>query len=401
MKSVNFNNIIQFFLCIYIITLYIFTYIPGLNLISNALALFLIFLIWINFLFIRKRLFFNNFIILYGLFLFISIVSAFFAINIETSLEKVKTLVILNILVFSLINYIDSINKVKKLISYFIIAGFIASIYILLTSDFSQLTRYGADLGNVNAIGLLIGFSTIFCFYFLIEERKLWLLPILFLMFTVILLTGSRKAFMFILLCLTLVTLSKLKKGIASKVKTIIIASSIIMIALYLIFNIPLFYEIVGYRMNNLLLFINGETVNEGSVYIRANMIELGYSLFIDRPFTGYGIDNFRHLYGGAFGTYSHNNFIELMVGTGIFGLVTFYLTHLVILKDLLVVSKGKNYKTLAYVFGSIIIAYIILSVGLIYYYDKQITIILGVSSILINLASQKKLQNKRSKIEE
>ncbi len=72
----------------------------------------------------------------------------------------------------SLVNYIDTFEKLRSFLLSFVYSGFITGVYILASSDFSQVTRYGSELGNVNSIGMIIGISSIFCFYFIIEEKK-------------------------------------------------------------------------------------------------------------------------------------------------------------------------------------------------------------------------------------
>jgi O-antigen ligase len=85
-------------------------------------------------------------------------------------------------------------------------------------------------------------------------------------------------------------------------------------------------------RLFNLLSFFRGEelVVREGSVFERALMAEVGLDLWRQRPLLGYGMDSFRHI--GGFGTYSHNNFVDLLVGGGILALGIYVLAHLAVL---------------------------------------------------------------------
>ena len=100
------------------------------------------------------------------------IVSIIFSVNKQTSIEKVQTLSLIFLLMFSIINYLDSVTKLKWIMKSFVISGLASSLYILLTSDFSEISRYGEELGNVNAVGLIVGIACIFCFYFILEENK-------------------------------------------------------------------------------------------------------------------------------------------------------------------------------------------------------------------------------------
>lgn len=259
-------------------------------------------------------------------------------------------------------------------------------IYILLTSDFSEISRYGEELGNVNAVGLIVGIACIFCFYFILEENKHLFIIFLIPMFIVILLTGSRKSIFFVIFSIIFILRSRMRKNLSSKLKPLIFILAITVIVFYLVFNVPFFYYIIGSRLEKLFLFARGYDVLDNSISERSYMATVGIKLILERPITGYGIDNFRHLFitfPGGRNTYSHNNFIEIMVGTGIFGVITYYLTHIIIIKDLYNISKIQQFRTLSFTFISIIISYLILSIGLVYYYNKHFGLLLAISSVI------------------
>jgi len=282
------------------------------------------------------------------------------------------------VVLISLVNYVDTYEKIRKIVNYLIFSGVIASIYILLSSDFSRIARFGGQLGNVNAIGLLIAISGIFCFSMIITEKKAWLIPFLLVMIPMVLATGSRKSLLLLIISLSLITYFRSKHSILKKIKFIIICLCIIIVFYYIIFKIPFFYRIIGIRFENLFDFIKGEGTKEGSINIRSNMINAGLELFINKPLFGYGIDNYRHLYSG---TYSHNNYIELLVGTGLVGASVYYLTHIIVIKDLYNFSKKTIYKIPCYTFLAIIISYMILAASLVCYDAKLFSIILTIAS--------------------
>jgi O-antigen ligase len=332
--------------------------------------------------------------VVYLVFIIFSLISVFFALEQSVAIIQVRTIFLIWILMVALVNYIDTFYKLEKAIKYFVYSGFIASIYILYNSDFSRLTRFGGELGNVNSIGMIIGISMIFCFYFILERNKRFYIPIILINLTVIFLTGSRKSLLFIVAGIIILIMSKNHNSISGKLKAIIVSIVFFIVIFYLAYNIPIFYHILGKRLTNLVDFISGEGTNEGSINVRANMIELGWYWFKQRPITGYGINNFRILYGVVDRyTYSHNNAIELLVGTGIFGFLSYYLSQIIIIKDLLKTSNSYS-KLLCYSFVAIISAYILMSVGLIYYYNKHISIIFALGSIIIRLSKKKAINN-------
>jgi O-antigen ligase len=316
--------------------------------------------------------------------------SVVFAIDSNTSVVKVRTLVLLFVLMTSMINYIDKLNKLEKLMKYFAYSGFITSVYVILNSDFTNITRFGSELGNVNAIGMILGISSVFCFYFILENKDYKFIPMLLINTIVIFLTGSRKSLLFLVFTLIILIFSKREKKLRNNIKVFMWSAIFVLIILYAIYNVPMFYQIIGRRMENMLNFVFGEGTKEGSMNTRFMMIQMGWDWFKEHPFIGCGIDSYRILLGQEIGTitYSHNNIIELLVGIGMFGTITYYLTHIVVIKDLYKCSKVLP-KPLTYSFIAIILGYMFMSVGLVYYDNKHISIILSVASIVYRIGEK------------
>lgn len=74
----------------------------------------------------------------------------------------------------------------------------------------------------------------------------------------------------------------------------------------------------------------------DSSLVRRASYLEVASDAFIERPFFGHGLDSFYRIYaqtqyakidketGKILGRYAHNSYIEILVGTGIIGLISF-----------------------------------------------------------------------------
>jgi len=385
MKKITISNIINGLLFLYILSIYIFTYREGYNTLSNALAFLVVASIWIEVMLTRKKVRFNSILLFQILFIVACLITAFYAISQYTVTSKVKTLLLIFLVMLTLVNYIDTFEKLRKVIFYFVIAGFFTSIYILVTSDFSVITRYGSQLGNQNAIGMNIGISSIFCFYIILGEKKYLYSLLYILLIPCILLTGSRKALIFVILSLITMLLLYNKDSL-SKIVKLLFASTCVLIGLYyFIFEIPIFYQIVVIRVENMIKLLTGESVKEASLNNRLLMTRYGVEFFKKRPVFGYGIDNYRYLYGG---TYSHNNFIELLVGTGVIGFMLYYIPQVVVMRDLLMKSKNKMIALVCYSFFTIIASYFILSPTLVYYDSKHYNFLLAIASTvkLINI---------------
>lgn len=386
MKKVSLNKFIDTIMFFYILSLYLFSNKAGMTIYSNALAFFLVVVICMNFLITRRKLIFNMLLKIQLIFIILSTLSYYFAIDADTVIRKVKTLLLIFLLMLSLINYIDSYKKVRNIIISFIYSGFIVSIYILISSDFLSLTRLGSELGNVNAVGMIISISSIFCFYIILSEKKYyWYGLILITMITTILLTGSRKALLFLFLAILMILYLKSKKSIKRIIWLFLISILALSLIYYIVIKVPLFYEIIGKRIENLFYFISGQGTNEVSINERTYMIKFGIEMFKSKFFTGYGIDNYRFLLGANYGleTYAHNNYIELMVGIGIFGVFIYYLTHIIVLRDLFYKCKQSSNKLLYNTFIAIISVYIVLSISIVYYDSKYFSILIALGSVI------------------
>jgi len=352
----------------------------------------------------RRKLIYNKLLFIFLIFIAICTISIFYALDQSISISKVKTLILIYIVMISLVNYIDDYDKLRKTIIYFVYSGLLASIYILVNSDLSQVTRFGRILGNVNAIGMIIGISATFCYYIILIEKKYLYLPFLTIMILTILLTGSRKSLLFIIMNVIIISYLRNRNGLKNKFKFAVIAIMILFITYYLLFNIPFFYQIIGIRVETMLDFVFGEGTNEGSINTRAYMIQVGIEFIKNKPLTGYGINNYRVLYSSVLGgrdTYAHNNYIELMVDTGIFGVLIYYLIHVIMLKNLLKSSSLATNKTIYFVFAAIIISYMVLALSLVYYDSKHFSFVLTLASIITNIVivdKSNKIENSKEK---
>jgi O-antigen ligase len=83
-------------------------------------------------------------------------------------------------------------------------------------------------------------------------------------------------------------------------------------------------------------VLLYGNTAQDGSTTKRLEFIIEGIVLFFKKPLFGYGADNFRVIIAPILGvsTYSHNNYIELLVNGGIIGFLLFYFSYFVLILE-------------------------------------------------------------------
>ena len=122
----------------------------------------------------------------------------------------------------------------------------------------------------------------------------------------------------------------------------------------------------------------------EGSINTRFKMIQMGWNGLKNVRFLVTESIIIGFLLGEEVGRLLtlHNNIIELLVGIGLFGTIIYYLAHIIVIKDLYKCSKALP-KSLTYSFIAIILGYMFMSVGLVYYDNKHISIILSIASIV------------------
>ena len=99
--------------------------------------------------------------------------------------------------------------------------------------------------------------------------------------------------------------------------------------------RVEFLYNIIGVRMENFIILLTEGTTTEGSLESRMSLIDIAMAHIKKKPWTGYGFDCFKMVSGmngggkvdaHSEGYYSHNNYIELLFGGGIIGLVLYYI---------------------------------------------------------------------------
>ncbi len=385
MKNISLDKIINSILSMYILSLYLFTYREDLFIISNVLSLIFAALVFARILMRDLKIKKNKYLLFHLLFIIVSLFSYFYAVKPQYVIGDVKTLVLIYIVMIAIVNFVDTPEKLNRVVKSFIVSGVISSIYILLISDLTRITRFGSELGNVNDIGMIIGISSIFSTNECIRSKKkvhvLYSLPMLI----VILLTGSRKAIIFVVMAILFIIYSKNNNRLKGKIKFLIWGTIILIVTMYVVIKIPIFYEIIGKRFEGIFALITGKGKVDNSASTRLRMIEYGIELFKNRPIFGYGAKNYRVMYGITYGVerYDHNNFIELLVSVGITGAFIYYLSNYIVFRDLYKYQKKHKNCHLIFPFLAIIITYFLSGISLVYYDSKHYSFILALASVI------------------
>ncbi len=235
-----------------------------------------------------------------------------------------KTMLVLAL--FSTALYLSCfiIKDTKLIMRLLIIAGlflmitFIA-IYFkqLIKLDFSTV-RLGSEIGNENVVSMKMVTVAITLGAYIAYNKKYILIPILFILFICAISSGSKKGLFGILFASISTIYLILRKRPIIAIITIIG----VCLGLYcIIWYVPQF-ELIKHR---LMLYISGKEggTTDASSFLRDLYKENALYLSFKNLLIGYGISGFS--FASGIGTYSHNNFTELLCNFGLFGFISFH----------------------------------------------------------------------------
>jgi len=260
----------------------------------------------------------------WSLFVLICGFSYFWAMDRSTIISTLLSLIQVALISIGVVMYCDSKEKIHKFLKYYIFGAIVLIIRCMIKIPLALWLsdRFGDTIGyNSNTLGQIFSHAVLFSFFYARYRNKKYYL--LVLSFSVVsLLTGSRKAFLVIVLGVTLIIVLE-SKNIKRLFINIFIGIGIGLGMYYIAMNVELFYNIIGKRIEDLFEIILGTSAGDRSSQDRIYFIKYGWENFLKKPILGIGIDGFRHLQGAW--TYSHNNYIEILCNVGIIGFLVYY----------------------------------------------------------------------------
>ena len=128
----------------------------------------------------------------------------------------------------------------------------------------------------------------------------------------------------------------------------------------------------VSDRMSNMMEAFTG-TGGDSSTIIRLALVDIGWDLFYQSPITGVGINNpsvYTFFVYGKDNYYLHNNYIELLAGTGVIGLIAYYSMYLYVAYNLI---RYRNIHSNEYIMVLILfLSQIVMDMGMVSYESKS-----------------------------
>ena len=294
---------------------------------------------------------------------------------------------------------IKSEKDITRLCTLFVLAAACRFVYVLnlmlnyYGKELLFLRRFGDQFhynSNENAFisSLCITFL-VFCFNKCKRiQRTICFAFILFFSF-ILLLSGSKKGFISIILVISIYGQLEAK---GEKRITRLCLSFIGIVVLYeMLTNIPFFYQIIGYRIENMLSTVFMHSESDTSTGNRIKLIQEGIDIWLQHPILGAGLNNFSSLQDiGGDNYYSHCNFIELLADLGIVGFIIYY-------GFLLWLIKQKVDTDLSKIIKSIVVSIVILDFGTISYQQFYLHFFYIILSVIVfekkNIESCKKTE--------
>lgn len=302
-------------------------------------------------------------------------------------------------------------KNLNKVIVFCTLSGIYIMIKFFFENDITSLSFFNATVSqsytiegiNRNSVAITLSITALFLWHWAKSGKK-WCYFLVAIAIVEALLTGSRKSILWLAGGLALyifldgwINTKKIKLNLrlfGSIILTFLMLGSFY----FLIIEIPIFYEILGQRIEGLIFLFSGQGIPEMSAQIRQNMNQIAWSMFLDRPLFGGGF-NFFATYSG-WGSYSHNNYMETLVSFGAIGLVLYYSIHVYLIRNflkrrnMLINSLSSN----IYLIGFVSIFLIcITDIAMVSTDTKQFTVLLAIGAAVLRIS----FDNHRKKVAE
>ncbi len=250
------------------------------------------------------------------------------------------------------------------------------SVYGINTFKYIQQSevsiRIGDDVSNANSVGISMAYGAIIALFFLMQNSnkyttalyKIIHIAIILLSSVFVMLSGSRKALVILFFGFSVIFVFCGKRGsVIKRIGSIIIAGIAVLILFLAVRNVPAF-SLIYNRMDSLLSGLSGTGTLDFSSRERFRFIEEGWDAFLRHPILGEGAYS-SYMY---FHTYSHNNFIEVLMNTGFIGFMIFYIPYI---KNCLEFFKTSRHDNTYWILVVLYFWVLLGGYGMVTYYNK------------------------------
>ena len=307
--------------------------------------------------------------------------SALWAINAEDAIQKGITLSEIFVCTFLVMNYYKKYDSVSILLAIIKWTSFVIVIYSMLFYGINYIgqmvlsgSRIDNSYTNINSIGMIAALGVVLQIDELFRNRVFRLSALLCVMSVyMIAATQSRKALVLLVLgsLLVVVVRSSSNKRLINKViKAVIVIIAFILLVRYAM-TLKIFSGVME-RMGWLIALITGNGYTGSSATIRSELIRIGIDNFLKHPLFGIGI-GCPHILAARimnYDAYLHNNYVELLAGGGLIGLIIYYSIYVFLFHTIKKYSgTGNSEKTTITI---LLLMLLVMDVGMVSVYSKS-----------------------------
>lgn len=337
----------------------------------------------------NRRVYFDRFFLFYGLLALWGLLGVLlgFAADRDQAMAMVKTLCVNLAFLFCLFQYLVQRQDLRRCFDLYQLSGLVVCVCVVILSGPSIIHyRFGQLAGvNPNGVAAFLLPACAMGLHLLMQTKRVRYFCSTALFFALVLLTGSRKGLLGAAIVAAVYVLWSDRKHIRRDLLVMLAVAAAAGIAL---FAVPQLYRVLGERLVNSIKTLLGVASTgelELSMVERSGMIQEGLRLFLARPLTGYGLDCYTVVSG--YGTYAHNNFVELLVSGGIPALLLFYAP----LAGLLVRGFRNGTDSGAVRLGTaLLLTFVLLGVAAVTYYERVDLFVIPLLMAILRLQGQK-----------
>ncbi len=323
----------------------------------------------------------------YGIFVLYGFASILWAYEPNACFHVTSRIIQCLIIQFCMAQNYSSKTALPRCLRIIVFAALMSSFYMLSQTPIDSLfrSRFGtvsASL-NPNMFAVIYSFGALIAFFFASHLRKLIAYPVAFYLVFMVIVTGSRKSTITVLLGILLLSLLTTRRR--HRFLRLLITLGVVGLLLHLIMTIPQLYDILGSRFDSMLGFLTNSEADH-SMALRLAFMRVAREIFFDNFFFGVGIVNFNVVLGTVMNasTYAHNNYYELLADLGLVGFLLYYSYYvyvaIVTLKRLL---QGSQYAKLML---ALIFAILVSDFGIVSFYTIQVNVIFTCTTLFLSV---------------
>lgn len=242
--------------------------------------------------------------------------------------------------------FLKSLDSIERVIDHIVIAAVVLIVNLLVFTSAdewrsiifysnsayvdvaSSAGRLGRSIGmHPNTFGGTVSICLLFVLYRLYGKRQWRYLFLTLILLFLLLLSKSRSSLIEMALGVLLFFVLVQRKT-SKRLMRLMMAVLIGLGALWAVMNVPVLYNLVGYRLEGVIRMLTGGKA-DASASTRMEFIQIGLDIFSDYPLAGVGLNNFSVVAYQDYGTYAqvyaHNTLVEILADLGLVGFISYY----------------------------------------------------------------------------